>query len=88
LDKNDPCEVKIVKFIIYSKYSEQFLHICPQFGNELNVPGGLSLMKVTGIPGVKHWPAASHWQTLSYNGRVKQFDLLSFVVHVYKVALH
>ena len=45
--------------------------------------GGLSLVKVTGIPGVKHWPAASHWQTLSYNGRVKQFDLLSFVVHVY-----
>ena len=24
--------------------------------------GGLSLVEVTGIPGVKHWPAASHWQ--------------------------
>jgi hypothetical protein len=25
------------------------------------------LVEETGVPGEKHWPAASHWQTLSYN---------------------
>jgi hypothetical protein len=24
-------------------------------------------MEETGVPGEKHWPAASYWQTLSHN---------------------
>jgi hypothetical protein len=25
------------------------------------------LVEETGVPGINHWPAACHWQTLSYN---------------------
>ena len=25
------------------------------------------LVEGTGVPGEKHWPVASHWQTLSHN---------------------
>jgi len=32
------------------------------------------LVEETGVPGVNHWPAASHWQTLSPNVVSPEWD--------------
>ena len=29
--------------------------------------GSVLLMEETGVPWENHWPAASHWQTISHN---------------------